>query len=172
MIPLRAQLSTEAQPADQRRASRRTLKLEVQSSAAHNATKAVIHNLSEAGLLIETTAELGVGEVLEVELPHAGSISTRVARSSGNLYGCEFVTPLSKAAVSAALLRAPIERPELLTPLWNLPVCSVGANRADETWDAPNVSNDYTAAATISLGLLALPVAFFLFTLAALPVSM
>lgn len=172
MVPLRAELSTEAQPADQRRAPRRTLKLEVPSSVSLFATKAVIHNLSEAGLLIETSVELGVGEVIEVELPQAGSAAARVIRRSGTLYGCEFTAPVAKAAVSAALLRSPIEQPELLVPLWNPPDESARANRADLSWEVPYDSGKYTITAEISLIVMVLPVVFFLYTLASLSVGM
>jgi hypothetical protein len=116
MLPLLAEIRTNAPPAEGRSAARRTLRLEVPTTTSHDRTNALIHNLSETGLLIETTAGLAVGDGLEVELPEAGVTAARVIWMRGEFVGCEFATRLPKAAVSAALLRAPVEPPELLVP--------------------------------------------------------
>jgi hypothetical protein len=109
MLPLRAEIRTDAPILDERSAARRTLRLEV-SATSQAATTALIHNLSEEGLLLETSADLQVGEVLQVDLPQAGTTTALVVWSRGNFAGCEFVSPVSKAAVSAALLKNPAER--------------------------------------------------------------
>ena len=111
MLPLRAEIRTDAPILDERSAARRTLRLEVAAVSAGDVTRALIHNLSESGLLIETSADLQVGETLQVELPHAGSTTALVIWRRGLRVGCEFVSPVSKAAVSAALLRNPIDSP-------------------------------------------------------------
>jgi hypothetical protein len=111
MLPLLAELTTEPRTADNRGAVRRTLRLEVQALSSLNTAKALIRNLSERGLLIETTASLALGETIQVDLPEAGSCEARIVWNDGPFFGCEFTTPVSKAAVSAALLLAPVEQP-------------------------------------------------------------
>ena len=108
MLPLRAEIRTDVPIFDQRSAARRTLRLQV-SATSQDATTALIHNLSEAGLLLEASVDLEVGEAIQVDLPHAGATTAIVVWSRGQLVGCEFVSPVSKAAVSAALLKNPVE---------------------------------------------------------------
>lgn len=112
MQPLLAEIHTEALASDARRAPRRTLRLQV-AVATEAGADALIHNLSETGLLLETTTDFARGDALDVELPHVGATSAIVAWSRGGFVGCEFVTPVSKAVVSAALLKAPVELPDL-----------------------------------------------------------
>ena len=109
MVALRAQIRIDAPIVDERSAARRTLRLEVSTSSSQDATEALIHNLSETGLLLETSAELEVGEALQVELPQAGTTTAIVVWARGSFAGCEFAKRVSKAAVSAALLRAPVQ---------------------------------------------------------------
>lgn len=109
MGALLAQIRTDAPILDERSAARRTLRLEVPTSSSRDANEALIHNLSETGLLLETSAGLQVGEALQVELPHAGTITALVVWARGRFAGCEFATHVSKAAVSAALLRAEVQ---------------------------------------------------------------
>ena len=68
---------------------------------------ALIVNISETGLLIETLLELAVGDTLEVEIPGAIVTSARVVWTKGFLAGCEFASPVSIGAVSAAQLMSP-----------------------------------------------------------------
>jgi len=70
-------------------------------------TKAVIHDLSTTGILIETRAELATFEQLQLQLPEAGEVVATVMWNSGQYYGCEFHNPIPQAAISAALLRSP-----------------------------------------------------------------
>lgn len=110
--PLMAAIAFDSPaPRDQRRASRRILQLEVAAVSERDSTRALIHDLSEAGLLLETSADLRVGEMLHVDLPEAGAVRALVVWSRGRLFGCEFMTPVPKAAVSAALLRSPRAAP-------------------------------------------------------------
>lgn len=106
MRALLAELRTDAPILDERSAARRTLRLEVQAGVEESA-RALIHNLSERGLLIETSVELQVGESLQVDLPRIGITTALVVWIRGRFAGCEFVYPVSTAAVSAALLVAP-----------------------------------------------------------------
>lgn len=106
MRALLAELRTDAPILDERSAARRTLRLEV-SAGAEGSAKALIHNLSEKGLLIETSAELQVGEALQVDLPRIGKTTALIVWIRGRFAGCEFVYPVTTSAVSAALLLAP-----------------------------------------------------------------
>ncbi|MEO8454343.1 MAG: PilZ domain-containing protein [Sphingomicrobium sp.] len=108
-MPLPAEIR-ETQSADRRGAVRRTLQLSVDSQLSNGALEAVIRDLSEYGLLLETAVGLALGERLYVELPEAGIRAAVVVWSRGNLFGCEFQVPLTKKIVSATLLRAPSER--------------------------------------------------------------
>ena len=95
---------------DSRATVRRTLRLQVSAQLSGGAVQADIRNLSENGLLVETTMDLVIGEILYFELPEAGIRQAQVVWSRGRLFGCEFKTALSKGIVSAALLRSANER--------------------------------------------------------------
>jgi hypothetical protein len=94
--------------ADGRGAPRRKLRFGVQgANTTAGPAEVVIHDISETGFLIETVSQLTPGETIELELPHAGSRCAEVVWISGDFYGCRFERAISKAAVSATLLRAP-----------------------------------------------------------------
>nr|WP_166179472.1 PilZ domain-containing protein [Altererythrobacter segetis] len=90
---------------DARGRIRHSLHLEVgtrtSGSLSHGTT---VHNISESGILLETSASLAIGDVVEVDLPHIGLRSARVMWTSDQLLGCKFDDPLSTAGVSAARL--------------------------------------------------------------------
>jgi hypothetical protein len=104
----------EGKSSDRRGAPRRRLALGSSLEATGEAV--TIHDLSSSGMLIETAANLARGQDLEIELPHVGNVDAEVVWTSGRYFGCEFGEPLSKAAVSAALLRSepPVERIEVV----------------------------------------------------------
>jgi len=88
------------------------LLLEVDASTpGSEAIKAVIHNLSETGVLLQTTANLTKGELIEVDFPYGGVRTAAVVWSGEQLFGCSFTKDLSPAIVSATVLRAPFEIP-------------------------------------------------------------
>ena len=93
----------------QRRATRRTLRLETSgvlpSGQEANVT---IHNISTAGLLIETEVSLNSGDRLEIDLPQAGPVDAVIVWDSGRLYGCAFEEALGKGTMAATQLRAPL----------------------------------------------------------------
>lgn len=94
--------------ADRRRANRRLLKLQVPGLVPDRPGVAVlIHDLSRSGLLIETSADLGVGARLEVELPEAGHTDAQVMWANGRYFGCRFDSALDARALSAAQLMSP-----------------------------------------------------------------
>lgn len=67
-----------------------------------------VRNLSENGLLLESTGPLPVGSTISLALPDADEASAVVVWQQGGLHGCRFYVPLSKAAVNATILRSPI----------------------------------------------------------------
>lgn len=104
-----AHVDFDPQTDEQRRTPRRTLRLNVEGGAT-----ATVRNLSETGLLIESPDALEVGDRVSLDLPVAGLAEARVIWARGSFYGCEFARPVSRAVVSAALLRAPIDEPPVI----------------------------------------------------------
>jgi hypothetical protein len=113
MAALLAQIVTEKRAGDARRSSRRGLRLRVAASVAEASADALIHNLSEEGLLLETAASLQVGDRVDVELPRSRGAAAVVMWTRDNLYGCKFEREISRATVSAALLLSPAKVPAL-----------------------------------------------------------
>jgi hypothetical protein len=100
---------------DPRSATRHRLGLPVGLSAANAGSNiAVIRNLSETGLLLETLAPLSIDELIEVNLPDAEPRVAKVEWVGDQFFGCRFVESLPRAIVSAAILRSPIEEVRLL----------------------------------------------------------
>jgi len=96
----------ESKAANRRFSPRRALKL--QSVLAAEGEVVTIHDISNTGLLLETKVRLVEGQRLDVDLPEIGFTQAEVVWSSERFFGCRFDTPVSKAAVSAALLRNPV----------------------------------------------------------------
>ena len=90
-----------------RRASPRR-KLHLTSTLSSDGHDVVIHDLSGTGVLLQTSAQLEPFDELDVDLPEVGATHAYVVWSSGDYFGCQFVEPIPKAAISAALLRNPI----------------------------------------------------------------
>lgn len=104
--PVSAVPLSEADQIEARRQRRRTLLLETSGVLENSGVEAnvTIHNLSAAGLLLETDLALGVGEVLAVALPNVGPVGAEVVWESGHLFGCAFQQALGEAALAAAQL--------------------------------------------------------------------
>lgn len=81
------------------------MRLSLGSVVGPSGSLAHIHDLSVTGLLFETSAPLSEDRV-EVQLPEVGPTHARVVWHHGRFFGCNFVQPIPKAAVSAALLRS------------------------------------------------------------------
>lgn len=64
-----------------------------------------IHNISTAGLLIETDLSLSEGDQLVLDLPEAGAVGAVIVWRSEQLYGCAFETELGPAALAAVQLQ-------------------------------------------------------------------
>ena len=153
-----AHVAFDPQTDEQRRTPRRTLRLDVEGGAT-----ATVRNLSETGLLIESPEALEVGDRVTLDLPAEGITEARVIWARGQFYGCEFARPVSRASVSAALLRAPIEEP---------PVVLLGP--VDATWQmsdesVPARSPQSSGGALASLAVLSTAISGLVLALASLP---
>lgn len=155
-----AQIALDPRNDEQRRAARRTLRLEVAGGGT-----ATIRNLSHQGLLIETPSDLAVGDRVSLDLPLAGVAEARVIWARSPFYGCEFPRPISPAAISAALLSAPIVEPAvtLLGPV-------------DTTWQLPDAEpagrqRQSSGGALASLAVLGSAISVLVVALASLPMA-
>ncbi|MBU7580857.1 MAG: helix-turn-helix domain-containing protein [Porphyrobacter sp.] len=106
-MAIKAHLDQSPLPADnQRSAPRRALWLETSGVfAGAGEANVTVHNISAAGLLLETGLVLAEGEQLALDLPEAGAVVATVAWRSERLYGCAFARPLGAAALAAAQLQ-------------------------------------------------------------------
>lgn len=91
---------------DSRDSARRIVNIIAPVSRSSNETRARIHDLSETGLKLEVRDDVDKVETLIVELPYVGQVEARIIWADANFYGAEFLQPISKAAVSASLLRS------------------------------------------------------------------
>lgn len=88
---------------------RKAIRLEIHAALPSDGARAIVRDLSEHGLRLETSAELTVGDHFEVELPMAEHVVAEVVWSNGASHGCKFVRPVPKAVVSAAALLSPVD---------------------------------------------------------------
>lgn len=96
----------DPQRAAARSAERRALHLETSGFVAGaGEANVTIHNISAAGLLLESELVLAEGERLALDLPEAGAVTAVVVWRSEQLYGCAFEQALSPAALAAAQLQ-------------------------------------------------------------------
>lgn len=105
-----AELHPQRRTSERRVALRRTLQLTVRGETpTGDSAQVLIHDISVTGLLLETSADLLIGETIEVDVPEGGPMSAIVMWNSGRFFGCQFHGRISPAAVSAAVLRSPFE---------------------------------------------------------------
>lgn len=153
---------------DNRGAERRKLRLALRASTGQNATTSVlIRDLSELGFMIETVADLAVGEAFQIELPQAGLVEARVVWKQDASFGCMFLSRISKGAVSAAMLLAPIEQ---VVPA-EISSQAKSWSDFDDEEVAENATYRGQAAALVSMALLSIVVILFMFALLTLPFS-
>jgi transcriptional regulator with XRE-family HTH domain len=105
-MPIAAHFEQAAGTAGQARDPRRTLRLDALGATDAGTASVLIHNISSTGLLLECQAPLAIAERIEIDLPRIGATWAQVVWNSGNLSGCQFDTPVSAAALSAAQLRS------------------------------------------------------------------
>jgi len=97
---------TESSPG-QRRAPRRALQLETSGTLPGGlAANVTVHNISAAGLLLETEVPLNIGDSLAIDLPQVGLINAAIVWVSERLYGCAFEQALGQAALAATQLQS------------------------------------------------------------------
>ena len=113
---------------NRRRTARRSLVLDAVAHKDEEGTsEIVIHNLSQTGLLMETSASFDVGEIFYLHLPEVGATPAQVRREENGRYGCEFLAPVGKVVLSAAILRSAFEMPK--NELEQLAAVKVAAKR-------------------------------------------
>lgn len=105
-LGLVADFTDDRESADRRGHVRRTLRIESVLKGARDPSKVAVLNLSEAGMMLHTAEDLAVGETIAIELPEAGIVEARVVWKRVSLLGCEFTVPVTRGAISAALLKA------------------------------------------------------------------
>jgi len=104
LIVLDARVSNELSTLDSRGVARRRLRLGISANPGQSSTVRIL-DLSQAGMTIETTTKLAVGQILVVDLPEAVSTEAYIDWQRGSSFGCKFAPPVSKAAISAAILQ-------------------------------------------------------------------
>lgn len=104
-----------ADSADKRASDRRVLRLEAWVASAEGEAGIQVHNLSRSGLLIEGATGVATGSELEIELPGGTRHRAEVVWADDTLFGCRFKRALTKAQLSAALLRSAPAEPALST---------------------------------------------------------
>jgi hypothetical protein len=103
---LLAEFANESNAGEKRRGVRRRLRFESLLKGARAPSKVVVLNLSEAGMMLHATEELAVGETFEVALADGAAVEACVVWKRTPLYGCRFVSPVTRGMISAVLLRA------------------------------------------------------------------
>ena len=94
----------EEQSAEERGSERFRLRLDSPGQAQTSGASGVtVHELSASGFLIETDAPLALDSPITFELPVAGVVAGEIVWGSGNYFGGQFRTPLSRDALGAAL---------------------------------------------------------------------
>jgi len=83
------------------------IRLEMTGALDDKRARLVIHDISTAGMLIETQLTLEVGQSIMLSLPEADSVIGSVVWQNGPLFGCRFDQPMPQAVVSAVRLRNP-----------------------------------------------------------------
>lgn len=91
---------------DNRKRRRHALLLEAEGRGNDTASGAVlVHDISDTGLLVETTYALAIGEVIEVNHPCTGVLmEAEIMWAAGQIYGCKFTRERTQAAISAELI--------------------------------------------------------------------
>lgn len=124
-MTIKANLDQPVPGESQRAATRRALRLQTSSTLLDGREANVtIHNISAAGLLIETRLDLVRGETLRLDLPQAGRVEASVVWRSEALYGCAFASPLGVGALAAAQLQG--------LPVGELPLPAPSVSRSGQ----------------------------------------
>ncbi|MEL6486299.1 MAG: helix-turn-helix transcriptional regulator [Pseudomonadota bacterium] len=129
-MAFKAHLESDRKPAgrsDARRHERRALFLEASGVLPSGLdANVVIHNISTAGLLMETDSPLAVDEGLILDLPEAGAVRAAIVWQSGTLFGCAFEQELDQKAIAAIELQSDAPAAIDLLPTLEAPVEPLG----------------------------------------------
>ena len=116
---------------------RHQLRLPIEGSIGN---RAIMRDLSRTGLMLETSDALAVGETLEIDF-HGTSAYAHVVWREGTMVGCQFRQPISRSAISAALLQSPMVSQE--SPTWEEGIVGAlarnGADNFDRSRPVPGV---------------------------------
>ena len=78
---------------------------------AAEAIDVVVHDISAHGFLAQTAAKLPVGSEVWLELAGIGRVSAKVRWRGSSTMGCEFETPISSEALTAAVSESKVVWP-------------------------------------------------------------
>jgi hypothetical protein len=81
------------------------------ASDAAEAIDVVVHDISAHGFLAQTAAKLPVGSEVWLELAGIGRVSAKVRWRGSSTMGCEFETPISSEALTAAVSESKVVWP-------------------------------------------------------------
>jgi hypothetical protein len=95
---------------DERSADRHELELKAHASIGGRAVPFRIGNISHTGFLAQSAVALSAGDSVTVELPELGPQEARVVWAGEGVAGFNFASPLSRSALSIALLRSSIAK--------------------------------------------------------------
>lgn len=113
MKNLRATMSYVG-PMERRETARWRIELVTSASSPDHSGEVTVCNLSSTGLMLQSFAPLEIGETISIELPDEDPVEACVIWNEGTSYGCEFIEPISSAAIAAALLQAPLTSPRFV----------------------------------------------------------
>lgn len=111
---------------------RKDVAIDIPDVGVPSSQMVTVRNLSENGLLVESTALLPVGSTFSLTLAEAGETSAEIIWQQGYLHGCRFHIPLPKAAVNAVILQSPIgnDPPDIKGP-------GHQETKEDRKWETP-----------------------------------
>lgn len=153
-------ISAPLSRADRRRSRRRVISFGLDVAGSEAESPLLILDVSEAGMQIQTTAELGIGESVIVELPEAGSVEAKVRWRTRDRYGARFAAPISQAAISAIQLASPAR-----------PNYAIASRNQSVTSGTTGERSESAAFLYGVMGLTCLAVIVFLYAMWALPIA-
>lgn len=106
-MPIHAIVEQPPKSDSRRGAARWRIRLELPDTLDDANANVVVHDISTAGMLIETKSELKIGQSVTVSLPDADKVVAHVVWQNESLFGCRFAEPLPQGVVSAIRLRNP-----------------------------------------------------------------
>jgi hypothetical protein len=94
--------------AESRYALRQPLLLKLPAHLNGQRAELSARNISQTGFLAGTQAPVQLGDRLTLDMPELGAREAQVVWKSGAYLGCNFLEPLPRSAVSAAMLASAI----------------------------------------------------------------